>query len=109
MRSRLHSAPAPPGNSIRLLNGFEASVDGRTIDLAATTQRLLALLALRERPQPRTAVSGTLWIDRSEDRAAASPRTALWKLGTTGHRLITMRGNLLAILLSAPRRQRARR
>jgi DNA-binding SARP family transcriptional activator len=58
---------------------------------------LLALLALRERPQARTAVAGTLWIDRPEDRAAASLRTALWKLGTTGRCLVTMRGNLLAV------------
>jgi DNA-binding SARP family transcriptional activator len=97
VRSRLHNPPAAGLSSIRLLNGFEAAVDGRIIDLAVTTQRLLALLALREQPQPRTAVSGTLWIDRSEDRAAASLRTALWKLGPTGHRLITMRGNTLAV------------
>jgi DNA-binding SARP family transcriptional activator len=73
------------------------TVDGRVLRLAAKSQRLLALLALRERPQPRRAIAGTLWIDRTDRGASANLRTALWKLGADGHRLIAVDGNLLAL------------
>lgn len=82
---------------LRLLNGFDVTIDGRTVDFASTTQRLIAFVALHERPQPRSSVAGSLWIDRSERRAAANLRTALWKLGPAGHRLVVAHGNLLAL------------
>lgn len=58
-------------------------------------QRLLAFLALQERPLLRRHVAGTLWIDSTEDRAWGSLRSALWKvkrldpclIETTNHQL----------------------
>ena len=97
VRPRVPDDAVATGSSLRLINGFDVTVDGRAVPLATNAQRLLAFLALRERPQPRSAVAGTLWIDRTDRRAAANLRTALWKLGTHGHRLIAMRGNLLAL------------
>jgi DNA-binding SARP family transcriptional activator len=47
-------------------------------------QRLLALLALQERPLERLWVAGTLWMDASEERAGASLRSALWRLPQPG-------------------------
>ena len=47
-------------------------------------QRLVALVAVRQRPMPRGVVAGTLWPESSEAHAAASLRTELWKLGKSG-------------------------
>ncbi len=45
-----------------------------------SAQRLLAFLALHERPLQRVYVAGSLWSDRSEERANANLRTTLWRL-----------------------------
>jgi len=50
------------------------------VELPANVQSVVALLAVRERAQLRTALSTTLWIDATEERAAANLRTALWRL-----------------------------
>ncbi len=53
-----------------------------------SAQRLLAFLALHERPLHRVYVAGTLWIDASEDRAAANLRSSLWRLHQPGYKLV---------------------
>ena len=50
------------------------------MELPLAVQRLIALLAVHNRPLQRAFVAGTLWIDSSQDRANASLRTALWRL-----------------------------
>jgi DNA-binding SARP family transcriptional activator len=65
--------------SVHLLGGFELVAAGRTIDVPLGTQRLLAFLALRERPVLRSHVAGSLWPDTCEPKAAASLRSALWR------------------------------
>lgn len=101
VRHDVHGDDADPVGGgrpqLRLLNGFDVTIDGGTVDFTTNTQRLIAFLALRERPQPRSTVAGSLWLDRSERRAAANLRTALWKLGRLGHRLVTSHGNQLAL------------
>src|SRR5207302_4117657 len=62
-----------------LLNGFELTLDGVVTCLPRSAQRVVAFLALNERPLLRVYVAGTLWPDGTEDLAAASLRTALWK------------------------------
>src|SRR5690349_17331183 len=85
--------PAPdaePAAAIRLslLDGFELSVDGSPVDLALGPQRVLAFLALQERPVLRAYVGGCLWADKSDERAAANLRAALWRLGESGLPLV---------------------
>jgi DNA-binding SARP family transcriptional activator len=63
-----------------LLRAFELQCDDKPLPLPLSAQRLLAFLALRDRPLHRLHVAGTLWIDASEERAAANLRTALWRL-----------------------------
>lgn len=63
-----------------LVGGFDLRRGGRTVELPAGTQRLVAFLALHGRPVPRTYVSGRLWPDATESRAAACLRSALWRL-----------------------------
>jgi DNA-binding SARP family transcriptional activator len=48
--------------------------------VTAAPQRLLAFLALRNRPLPRPLVAETLWPDTSDARAHASLRSALARL-----------------------------
>jgi DNA-binding SARP family transcriptional activator len=63
-----------------LLEGLELRTNGRTVDLPLGAQRLLAFLALSEHPLRRSYVAGALWSDTTEDRAAASLRSTLWRV-----------------------------
>lgn len=74
--------------SLSLLDAFELRCDGQLVGLPVSAQRLLAFLALHERPLLRPYVAGTLWIDASDDRAGASLRSSLWRLNRSGHRLV---------------------
>jgi len=60
-------------------------------------QRLLAFLALQGRPLSRSFVAGSLWIDSTDHHAAASLRSALWRLNRDG-RLVDANGEQLALL-----------
>jgi DNA-binding SARP family transcriptional activator len=73
---------------LMLLGGFALTVEGVEVALPPKAARVVAFLALAERPLARTYVSGTLWPDRSEPRAGASLRTAIWRLQQTGPHLI---------------------
>ena len=84
-------------SSLRLLGGFELFSAGKPVVLSASAQRLLAFLALRERPLRRTYVAGMLWLDYPEERAAASLRSALWRLHTCGVELVQACGPLLSL------------
>lgn len=80
-----------------LLGGFAVSVDGEALTLPPSAQRVLAFLALAERPLSRVYVSGTLWPDRSEARVAASLRTAIWRLQQAEAHLINADGQRLGL------------
>ena len=68
-------------SSIRVLTRFELRCDGIAVELPLAAQRILALLAIRDRREPRSVLATVLWPDTTEHRAAANLRTALWKLG----------------------------
>jgi len=53
--------------------------------LPAGYQRLLAFLALRERPATRIVVAETLWPESSDDHAQKCLRTALFRLTRIAH------------------------
>ncbi len=65
---------------LRLLNGFELARGRRPITLPMSGQRLVAFLALTDRLALRGYVAGTLWPEASEEHAAASLRSGLWRL-----------------------------
>ena len=67
---------------IDLLQGFEAAEGRRAILLPLVSQRLLALLALSDRPQTRAHAAGVLWPDADERHASANLRSALWRLSS---------------------------
>ena len=72
---------------LALLGGFCLSAGGRTIEVAASGQRL-RLLALRDRPAARLYVVGTLWPDYPTGRSLADLRTTLWRLNQSGQPII---------------------
>jgi DNA-binding SARP family transcriptional activator len=82
---------------LRLLEGFELRRGGEVVSLSGTVQRLLAFLGLRARPQHRSVVAGSLWMDTTEDRALASLRTALWQVRRAGRDLVEAKGNYLRL------------
>jgi DNA-binding SARP family transcriptional activator len=74
--------------SLSLVGAFELRSGGRTLTVPPRAQRLLAFVALHERPLLRPYVAGTLWTDASEERAAGSLRSSLWLLHRLSDRLI---------------------
>jgi DNA-binding SARP family transcriptional activator len=82
LRQRAGSATSPGESSavrLRLLGSFELDVGPQRLDVPPHIQRLLAFLALHDRPLRRAYVSGRLWLDVSQKQASASLRTALWR------------------------------
>ena len=79
---------AMDGVRLRLLDGFELRRDGTPVDLPLAAQRLLAFLALHDRPLTRLYVAGALWLDASEERSRANLRATLWRLRRPGAALV---------------------
>jgi DNA-binding SARP family transcriptional activator len=67
------------GAAIRLslLDGFELRIDGTPVEITPGGQRLLAFLAVQERPVLAEYVAACLWIDLSSEHARANLRAAL--------------------------------
>lgn len=84
----------PPGSSrgrsfhLCLLGGFELSADHVVMDVPTSAQRVVAFLALHDRPLQRTFVAATCWPLASEKRALASLRSVLWRLHRLGLTLV---------------------
>lgn len=68
------------GPCLYLLAGFEVQVDGRTLALKPSSQRLLAFLALAGRAMERAYTAFRLWPDRTEPRALANLRSTVWRV-----------------------------
>jgi DNA-binding SARP family transcriptional activator len=64
---------------IQLLGGFEVTREGCSIPLGPSSERLVALLACRDRPLSRHLAAGLLWPDRPERRAQANLRSAVYR------------------------------
>ena len=68
-------------NTVTLLGGFVFSVGGDALlGISASSQRLLAFLALRDRAMTRHQVAGTLWPESTDERAGGSLRSAVSRL-----------------------------
>ena len=74
-----------------LLGGFELICNDQVIDLPTSAQRLLAFLALRDRPLLRTNVAGVLWNETTDEKSCASLRSSLWRLRRSGFDLVEAR------------------
>src|SRR5437667_7756470 len=87
------------GNGIHLtlLGGFQLRRDGNVVVLPLPAERLLAFLALRDRPLLRPYIAGVLWSDATEGHAAGNLRCALWRLTHCGARLLEADGGHLEL------------
>lgn len=75
------TVPASCATSLSLLGEFRLGLPGaHHVPVSMGAQRLLVLLALRNRPVKRSVVAGTLWPEASQDRAYAALRAALARL-----------------------------
>lgn len=74
---------ASGGARLTLLGEFGAVSDVGPTRLTRNPQRVLAFLALQDRPVGRDHLAACLWLDATDGRAAANLRSALWKLGRT--------------------------
>jgi DNA-binding SARP family transcriptional activator len=87
------------GAELRLfvLGGFDLLWRGERVELDRASQRVLSLLAVRGRALHRSHLAGSLWPDSSESKAAASLRTALWRIRRTGLDLVVTRSGDVAL------------
>ena len=83
--------------TLKLLDGFDLVCAGRSVPLPLSAQRLLAFVALHNRPLQRPYVAGSLWLDSPEERAYANLRSALWRLHRCGLQLVQSFGQRLAL------------
>src|SRR5215475_14025192 len=73
---------------LNLLMGFTVTVDWRPVSLIWSAQRLVAFLALAEKPPGRAYVAGALWPETTTARANASLRSSLWRVHQACGRLV---------------------
>jgi DNA-binding SARP family transcriptional activator len=77
---------------------FAVVRDQARISMPHSSERLVALLALRGCALTRDGVASSLWSQAPGDRGAAALRTALWRLGSSAARgLVTTRGHDLVL------------
>jgi DNA-binding SARP family transcriptional activator len=73
---------------LTLIGGFALRRGSEELTIATSGQRLIALLALKDRPAGRLYVAGTLWPGYSTDRALGDLRTALWRVRRSCNRVV---------------------
>ncbi len=71
---------------LTLIGNFALWRGSQELAIAPGGQRLIALLALKDRPVGRQHVAGTLWPDYRAERSLADLRTMLWRVNqSAGH------------------------
>jgi DNA-binding SARP family transcriptional activator len=78
--ARAEESVASPHLRLSLFGGFELRDRGRLVRLPLSAERLVAFLAIQNRPLHRSYVAGSLWPETTDDRAGASLRSSLWRL-----------------------------
>jgi DNA-binding SARP family transcriptional activator len=86
-----------PSPSLTLTDSFDLVVGGRHISVPHSAERVLAYLALSDRPVTRTKLAGSLWIDAPERLAANSLRTTLWRLQRDAGPVVVAREDRIAL------------
>lgn len=82
---------------VRLLGSFALTSGGVEHVPALATQKVVALLALHGPSMPRLQIAGTLWPEKSDQRALANLRSALWRLDEWGDILVTSDANTVSL------------
>jgi len=87
-RSGRSASPLPNRGRVVVLGGFQFLDDESSVALSGAAQRLLALLALRDRGIRRLTAAVALWPEASEEHALASLRTSLTRLNTASREAV---------------------
>jgi DNA-binding SARP family transcriptional activator len=80
---------ARPRLHLTLLGGFALREENREIVVAASGQRLIALLALYSRPLARLRAAEALWPGFSAKRSLADLRTTLWRINQSREAIVS--------------------
>src|SRR5262249_33152067 len=82
---------------LTLIGNFALWRGGQELAIAPGGQRLIALLALKDRPVGRLHVAGTLWPNYSTERSLADLRTTLWRVNQSSEHVIAATPSLLSL------------
>src|SRR5436190_24331715 len=82
---------------LTLIGRFSLWQGSQEFGIATSGQRLIALLALRNRAVGRLHVAGTLWPDYPTERSLADLRTALWRVNQASQPVIATTPSLLRL------------
>jgi hypothetical protein len=102
-RNRAADRRARAETRLRMIGTFGLTVDGDSVELPMSVQRLLAFLALQDRPLPRPHVACVLWPETTDERAGANLRSALWKLRRSEQGIIGVTTATLRLAAGAAR------
>jgi DNA-binding SARP family transcriptional activator len=91
------AAVAATAPRLSLLRSFSLTHASNEIAVPWPAQRLIAFLALQDRPVLRETVAGTLWLDATQAHASGSLRSALWRLRQPNCRLVEALGGRLQL------------
>ena len=93
------STPSARDGPVRLslLRGFELCAGDESVPVPLSAQRLIAFLALRDRPVQRLYVAGCLWLESTQEHANANLRTALWRLRRPGYAVVAATATELSL------------
>ena len=80
-----------------LLGGFRLRIEAEEVPLPMNAQRLVGFLAIHDQPLLRTYVGGSLWGRSTEQRAAGSLRSALWRLRHPTYTLVALSTDHIAL------------
>ena len=86
-----------PFARVEVLDQFRIVMHGHEVPVSDSGARLVACLALGDRPRTRPSLATTLWADRSETDAQASLRRTLWRLNEVAEGLVERSGHRLAL------------
>jgi len=91
-------AAVTKGWKLGVLGGFNLTYNDHPVSFTHGTARILAYLAMQERPQRRVHVAWTLWGELNDRHALAALRSALWRLPhEPGHPIVDCGGHHLAL------------
>ncbi|MBM2620817.1 transcriptional regulator [Actinoplanes sp. LDG1-06] len=93
-------SPAQAGSErivLRMLGGPVVAAGSRLIEIPEVSKRVLTFVTLHHGPVERRSAAGALWPGSPESRAAASLRSALWRLRATGLPLLRVGRTSIAI------------
>lgn len=82
---------------LELLGGLRLSRNLEIVPVSLSAQRVLAFLALRERPQARHAIAGALWLEATQEHANGSLRSAVWRLNCSVPGVLAATGDRLSL------------